>query len=89
MVRLATAGEHGVGLLAGLFPGQQTVHGVGCDSLGGVGRGRVAEFHRVLHVGDKLLGDDKPLLKNIHNEINQLKISFILLVVSAVIEGFV
>lgn len=37
----------------------------------------------------KLLGDDKPLLKNIHNEINQLKISFILLVVSAVIEGFV
>lgn len=37
----------------------------------------------------KLLGDDKPLLKNIHKEINQLKISFILLVLSAVIEGFV
>ena len=40
------AGEHGVQLLAGLLPGEQAVHGVGGDALGGVDGGGVAETGR-------------------------------------------
>ena len=42
-----SAGEHGVQLLAGLLPGEQAVHGVGGDALGGVDGGGVAETGRV------------------------------------------
>jgi hypothetical protein len=44
VVGFASAGEHGVGLLAGFVAGEHAVHGVGGDALGGVGGGRVAEF---------------------------------------------
>ena len=40
------AGEHGVQLLPGLLPGQQAVHGVGGDALGGVDGGGIAETGR-------------------------------------------
>ena len=41
-----SSGEHGVQLLAGLLPGEQAVHGVGGDALGGVDGGGVAETGR-------------------------------------------
>ena len=43
MVGVPAAGEHRVQLLSGLLPGQQAVHGVGGDALGGMNSGRVAE----------------------------------------------
>ena len=39
-----SAGEHGVQLLPGLLPGDQAVHGVGGDALGGMDGGRVPEL---------------------------------------------
>ena len=50
VVGVPAAGEHGVQLLPGLLPGQQAVHGVGGDALGGVDGGGVAETGRGLHV---------------------------------------
>jgi hypothetical protein len=38
-----SAGEHGVQLLSGFLPGQQSVHGVGGDALGAVDGGGVTE----------------------------------------------
>ena len=46
VVGVPAAGEHGVQLLPGLLPGQQAVHGVGGDALGGVDGGGVAETGR-------------------------------------------
>ena len=37
-----SAGEHGVQLLPGFLPGDQAVHGVGGDALGGMDGGRIA-----------------------------------------------
>ena len=44
VVGVPAAGEHGVGLLAGLVAGEEAVAGVGGDALGGVDGGGVAEF---------------------------------------------
>jgi hypothetical protein len=46
----ATAGEHGVQLLAGFLPGGEAVHGVGGDALGGMDGGGVAETGRLADV---------------------------------------
>ena len=46
VVGVPAAGEHGVQLLPGLLPGQQAVHGVGGDALGGVDGGGIAETGR-------------------------------------------
>ena len=50
VVGVPAAGEHGVQLLPGLLPGQQAVHGVGGDALGGMDGGGVAESGRGLNV---------------------------------------
>jgi hypothetical protein len=50
VVGAPAAGEHGVQLLAGLLAGQQAVHGVGGDALGGMDGGGVAETGRVAHI---------------------------------------
>ncbi len=50
VVGVPAAGEHGVQLLAGLLPGQQAVHGVGGDALGGMDGGGVAESGRGAHI---------------------------------------
>src|SRR5829696_2113918 len=47
---MPAAGEHGVQLLSEFLPGQQAVHGVGGDALGGVDGGGVAESGRGLNV---------------------------------------
>ena len=47
------AGEHGVQLLPGLQPGDQAVHGVGGDTLGGMDGGGVAETGRGLDVAGR------------------------------------
>ena len=39
-----SAGEHGVQLLPGLLAGDESVHGVGGDTLGGVDGGRIPQF---------------------------------------------
>ena len=44
------AGEHGVQLLPGFLPGEQAVHGVGGDALGGVDGGGVAEAGRLADI---------------------------------------
>ena len=44
------AGEHGVQLLPGLVPGQQAVHGVGRDALGGMDGAGIAETGRGAHI---------------------------------------
>ena len=46
VVGVPAAGEHGVQLLPRLLPGQQAVHGVGGDALGGVDGGGIAETGR-------------------------------------------
>ena len=46
VVGVPAAGEHRVQLLPGLLPGDQAVHGVGGDALGGVDGGGVAESGR-------------------------------------------
>ena len=46
VVGVPAAGEHGVQLLPGFLPGQQAVHGVGGDALGGVDGGGVTETGR-------------------------------------------
>ena len=46
VVGVPAAGEHRVQLLPGLLPGQQAVHGVGGDALGGMDGGGVAETGR-------------------------------------------
>ena len=46
VVGVPAAGEHRVELLPGLLPGDQAVHGVGGDALGGVDGGGVAELGR-------------------------------------------
>ena len=43
VVRVPAAGEHGVQLLPGLLPGDQSMHGVGGDALGGMDGGGVAQ----------------------------------------------
>ena len=45
-----SAGEHGVQLLPGFLPGDQAVHRVGGDALGGVDGGRIPELGRLGHV---------------------------------------
>ena len=45
-----SAGEHGVQLLTGFLTGDQAVHGVGGDALGGVGGGRVSQLDRLAYV---------------------------------------
>ena len=50
VVGVPAAGEHGVQLLPGLLPGQQAVHGVGGDALGGMDGGGVAETGRGAHI---------------------------------------
>jgi hypothetical protein len=47
----AAAGQHRVQLLPGLFAGGQAVHGVGCDPLGGVHGGGVAQLNRLGDIG--------------------------------------
>ena len=42
-----SAGEHGVQLLPGFLAGDQAVHGVGGDALGGMDRGRIAQPGRL------------------------------------------
>ena len=49
-----SAGEHGVQLLPGFLPGDQAVHGVGGDALGGMDRGRIAQLGRL---GDVVGGE--------------------------------
>jgi hypothetical protein len=44
------AGEHGVQLLSGFLPGQQAVHGVGGDALGGMDGAGVAETGRLADI---------------------------------------
>ena len=46
VVGVPAAGEHGVQLLPGFLPGQQAVHGVGGDTLGGIDGGGVTETGR-------------------------------------------
>ena len=43
MVAVPAAAEHGVELLPGLLPGQQAVHRVGEDALGGMDGAGVTE----------------------------------------------
>ena len=43
VVGVPAAGQHGVQLLPGFLAGEQAVHGVGGDALGGVNGGGVAE----------------------------------------------
>ena len=50
VVSVPAAGEHGVQLLPGFLPGQQAVHGVGGDALGGMDGGGVAETGRGAHI---------------------------------------
>ena len=50
VVGVPAAGEHGVQLLPGFLPGQQAVHGVGGDALGGMDGGGVAETGRGAHI---------------------------------------
>jgi hypothetical protein len=50
VVGVPAAGEHGVQLLSGFLPGQQAVHGVGGDALGGVDGGGVAETGRLADI---------------------------------------
>ncbi len=52
VVGVPAAGEHGVQLLPGFLPGQQAVHGVGGDALGGMDGGGVAETGRGAHIVD-------------------------------------
>ena len=52
VVGVPAAGEHGVQLLPGLLPGQQAVHGVGGDALGGMDGGGVAESGRGANIVD-------------------------------------
>jgi hypothetical protein len=57
VVGVPAADEHGVELLAGLLPCEQSVHGVGRNPLGVVDRGGVAETCRFADiVGGKLDG---------------------------------
>ena len=53
-----SAREHGVGELAGLVSGEETVAGVGGDALGGVDGGGVAEFDRL---ADVVGGQSEPI----------------------------
>ena len=53
VVGVPAAGEHGVELLPGLLPGQQAVHGVGGDALGGMDGGGVAETGRGAYVVER------------------------------------
>ena len=56
-----SAGAHGVQLLPRLVAGDQAVHGVGGDPLGGVNRGGVAQFHGIAYVaGGQLDGAATP-----------------------------
>jgi hypothetical protein len=50
VVGVPAAGEEGIRLLAGLLPGEQAVHGVGGNALGGVDGGGVAEARRSIDV---------------------------------------
>jgi len=50
MVGVPAAGEHRVQLLSGFLPGQQAVHGVGGDALGGMDGAGIAETGRGLNV---------------------------------------
>ena len=50
VVGVPAAGEHRVQLLPGFLPGQQAVHGVGGDALGGVDRGGIAETGRLADI---------------------------------------
>jgi hypothetical protein len=50
VISCASAGEHGVELLAGFLPGQQSVHGVGGDALCTVDGAGVAETGRLADV---------------------------------------
>jgi hypothetical protein len=50
VIGVPAAGEHGVQLLPGFLPGQQAVHRVGGDALGGMDGGGVAESGRGLNV---------------------------------------
>jgi hypothetical protein len=50
VVGVPAAGEHGVQLLPGFLPGQQAVHCVGGDALGGVDGGGIAETSRAADV---------------------------------------
>ena len=50
MVGVPAAGEHGVQLLPGLLSGEEAVHGVGGDALGGMDGGGVAETGRLANV---------------------------------------
>jgi hypothetical protein len=54
MVSGSSAGEHGVQLLSGLLPGDQAVHGVGGDALGGMDGGGIAETGGGAHIVDRL-----------------------------------
>jgi hypothetical protein len=61
VVAAAAASQHGVQLLPGLSTGDDAVRGIGGETLCGVHRGRVAEFHRSpeVVVGE---GDDAAVL---------------------------
>ena len=50
VVGVPAAGEHGVQLLPGLLPGQQAVHGVSGDALGGMDGAGIAETGRSLDI---------------------------------------
>jgi hypothetical protein len=50
VISCSPAGEHGVQLLPGFLPGQQAVHGVGGDALGGMDG--IAETGRGAHIVD-------------------------------------
>ena len=50
VVGVPAAGEHGVQLLPGFLPGQEAVHCVGGDALGGMDGGGIAETGRGAHI---------------------------------------
>jgi hypothetical protein len=50
MISGPAAGEHGVHLLSGFPPSDETVHGLGGDALGTVDGGGVAETGRGTHI---------------------------------------
>jgi hypothetical protein len=47
---MPAAGEHGVQLLSGFLPGDQAVHGLGGDALGGMDGAGVAQTGRGAHI---------------------------------------
>ena len=50
VVGVPAAGEHGVQLLPGLLPGEESVHGVGGDALRRMDGGGIAETGRGAHI---------------------------------------